>query len=66
MIKVDFQHNTGKYTLIGLTDSIPLKWKGDTIVIDGKKYKTEIVYDLPKHIAVIGSGEFIGKEVVFV
>lgn len=47
MSKVEFQHYTGKYTLLGLTDNIPSSWKGNEVVIDGKKYKTEIVYDLP-------------------
>lgn len=64
MIKAEFQYSVGKYTLIGLDSPIPNNWK-NKVVIDGKEYDTEIVYDLPNHIAVIGNGDFVGKEIVF-
>lgn len=66
MNKVEFQYNTGKYTLLGLTGEIPLYWKGNEVFIAGKKYDTVMVYDLPNHIAVIGNGEFVNQEVVFI
>lgn len=66
MNKVEFQHYTGKHTLIGLTNEIPAQWNGNKVFIAGKEYDTEIVYDLPNHIAVVGSGEFLNQEVNFV
>lgn len=66
MNKVEFQHNTGKYTLLGLTKEVPPHWKGSEVSIAGEKYDAEIVYDLPNHIAVMGSGEFVDQEVVFI
>lgn len=64
VIKVEFQHSEGKYTLVGLDSPIPDNWK-KKVTIDGKEYDTEIVYDLPNHIAIIGNGNFVGKEIVF-
>ena len=32
---------------------------------DGKTYTTEMVFDLPNSIAIIGHGEYIGKDAVF-
>ena len=59
MGKVDFQHTTGNgLTLIGFDEDIPKDLLSD--------YKTEIVYDLPNHIAIHGEGDFLGKEVEFV
>lgn len=67
MSKVDFQHTTGNgLTLIGFDEVIPNNLLSDTVRIDGADYKTEIVYDLPNHIAILGEGDFLGKEVEFV
>jgi len=65
-MKVEYQHVTGKYTLVGLSDSPPYNWKGNEVLVEGKSYKTELVYDLPKCIAVLGVGDFVGKEITFV
>jgi hypothetical protein len=66
LIKVEFEYNTGNSTLLGLDSDIPESWTGKEVIIAGKKYKTEIVYDLPRHIAIIGNGTFKGKEVEFI
>ena len=65
MNKVEFQHNTGKHTLVGLTHEIPSHWKGDKVSIAGKEYEIEVVYDLPRHIAIVGNGDFLNQEVIF-
>lgn len=65
MIKVNFQYNTGKYTLLGLNGSLPCD-RTEKVRISGKEYQTEIVYDLPNHIAVLGEGDFMDKEVEFI
>lgn len=65
MIRVDFQYNTGKYTLLGIDSLLPCNRTGK-VRIAGKEYQTEIVYDLPNHIAVLGDGDFVGKEVEFI
>ncbi len=64
MIRVVSQIETGKYTLLQLSEGLPNTWCTEA-TIDGKTYKTEIVYDLPNHIAIVGHGDFTGKEVVF-
>lgn len=63
MIKVVTQISipTKGLTLLGL-DEDPKNCK-DWIVIEGKAYKPEIVYDCPKAIAIHGLGEFVGKEI---
>ena len=67
MIKIDFQHSTGNgITLLGFDKDMPKELLSDTIRIEGRDYKTEIVYDLPDHIAIYGEGEFLGKEVEFI
>ena len=65
-MKIEFAYNTGKNTLLGLSDDIPTSWKGKEVIISGNKYSTEMVYDLPKHIAIVGDGDFEGKEVEFI
>ena len=63
MSKVDFQHTTGNgLTLIGFDEVIPNNLLSDTVRIDGTDYKTEIVYDLPNHIAILGEGDFLGTQ----
>ena len=66
MLKVTYQLATGKYTLVGLSDHLPYHWTGHEVFIEGKAYQTEIVYDLPKSIAILGAGDFVGKEIAFV
>lgn len=57
------QLSVGKYTLLSF-DSLPLEELRDYVVIDWVTYKIEIVFDLPNNIAIIGHGDFIGKEVI--
>ena len=66
MLKVTYQLATGKYTLVGLSESLPYHWTGHEVLIEGKSYQTKIVYDLPKSIAIFGTGDFVGKEIDFV
>lgn len=65
MIRIIEQLKTGKYTLLALDSPPPNHWD-KKVEIEGTEYETEIVYDLPNHIAVIGSGEFKGKEIIFI
>lgn len=37
---------------------------GKMIRIDDKEYRTEIVYDMPNSIGIIGEGDFVGKEII--
>ena len=64
MIKVIYQLKIKEYTLLQLSEGLP-NTKCSEATIDGKTYKTAIVYDLPNHIAIVGHGNFTGKEVVF-
>ena len=66
MLKVTYQLVTGKYTLVVLSDFFPYHWTGHEVLIEGKSYQTKIVYDLPKSIAIFGTGDFVGKEIAFV
>lgn len=64
MGKIITQLEVGKYTLLELDSTLPLK-KYNKIVIEGKEYSTEIAYDLQNSIAVLAKGNFVGKEVSF-
>lgn len=59
------QWQIGKYTALELNEDIPLK-KYSKYRIEGKEYEPVPVYDLPKHIAIEGEGEFVGNTVEFV
>ena len=65
-MKVEFQHSTGRSTLLGLSGNIPQDWRGSEVILDGERFRTEIVYDLPGHIAIIGKGDFVGKQIQFI
>lgn len=65
MIKVDKQLEAGKYTVLLLNSEIP-RTKFSKLVIDGKEYKPETVYDLDNSIGVAATGDFEGKEVKFI
>lgn len=54
------QLSAGKYTVLCFDnlDSFP---PTNTVKIDGVEYKTEIVYDLPNAIGIVGNGSFEGK-----
>lgn len=64
MIKVDKQLKAGGYTVLLLDSEIP-RTRFSKLIIDGKEYKPEIVYDMPNSIGVIATGSFEGKEVKF-
>lgn len=64
MKKVEKQLPAGKFTVL-IFNSFSLnelKNKG-FILVDGKRYETEIVYDLPNAIGIVGHGNFVGKYV---
>ncbi len=64
MIKISHQLDARKYTVLGVDGKLPPNKTGK-VKIDGIKYKTEIIYDFPDHIAIIGTGNFVGKEIEF-
>jgi hypothetical protein len=61
-MKILNQLNIGPYSVIQVDGNDQI---GKVAIIDGKKYDTEIVYDLPNSIAIKGEGDFVGKEVHF-
>ena len=65
MNRINDQFTVSKYTVL-LFDELHVTGSGKTVLIDGKTYPTEIVFDLPNSIAIIGQGEYVGKEAVFV
>lgn len=65
MLKVIGQLDAGKYTVLSFDDELPPNRNG-LVEIEGKEYKTEIVYDMPKSIGILGKGDFVGKTVEFV
>lgn len=65
MIKVKSQLEVGKYTVLTLDSNIPYS-KENEVIIDGKTFQTEIVYDMPNSIGIIAHGDFIGKEIKFI
>ena len=65
MIKVDKQLKAGNYTVLLLNSEVP-HIRFSKLIIDGKEYKPEIVYDMKNSIGVAATGEFEGKEVKFI
>lgn len=65
MNKVIEQFNCGKYTVISLKSPPPSHWKKG-VRIDNIEYDTEIVYDLPNSIGIIGTGDFKDKQIEFI
>lgn len=65
-MKIVAQCKTGKYTLLTLSQEIPYNWSGQKVRINDKNYRSVPVYDLPKHIAILGSGEFKGENIKFI
>lgn len=65
MIKIIKQFDVGKYTLIGMDSQTP-NTKFNKAIIDGKEYELEIAYDLKNSIGIVGKGNFVGKEIIFV
>ena len=56
------QLNIGKYALLKVDRKISDVGYFD-YMIDGEKHKAVIVYDLPQHIAIESTGDFLGKTV---
>lgn len=65
LIKIKNQLEVGKYTVLILDSNIPYS-KVSKVIIDGRTFKTEIVYDMPNSIGIIANGNFIGKEIKFI
>lgn len=65
MIKIKSQLEVGKYTVLILDSNIPYS-RGSEVVINGRTFQTEIVYDIPNSIGIIAHGDFIGKEIKFI
>lgn len=65
MIKVQKQLKAGKYTVLLLDSDVPIK-RYSKLLIDGKEYEPEIVYDFGNSVGVAASGDFEGKEVKFI
>lgn len=64
MIKITEQLNAGKYTVLCLDAPVPLQ-RFDKVGIDGNLYEAEIVYDLPRSIGIMATGNFVGKKIEF-
>lgn len=64
MNRINDQFAVSKYIVL-LFDELHVTGSGKTVLINGKMYPTEMVFDLPNSIAIIGQGDFIGKEAVF-
>lgn len=65
LIKVEKQFDfTGKTILIFDSDIPTAKYS--RLLIDGKEYKPDIVYDLKRALGVAATGDFEGKEVEFI
>jgi hypothetical protein len=65
LIKVEKQFNLKDKTILFFDSAIPTK-KFSKLLIDGKEYKPDIVYDLKNGLGVATTGEFEGKEVKFI
>lgn len=65
MIKIKSQLEVGKYTVLILDSNIPYS-KVSKVIIDGRTFKTEIIYDMPNSIGIIANGNFIGNEIKFI
>ena len=65
MIKVYKQIETGNFTVLLLDSEIP-RIRFSKLLIDGKEYKAEVVYDLKDSIGVAAIGDFEGKEIKFI
>lgn len=65
MLGIIGQLYAGKYTILILDGELPPHRNG-LVRIEGKKFQTEIVYDLPRSIGIIGTGDFTGKEIEFI
>lgn len=60
-MKIINQLLTGDYTVIEVFEKSNF---GKYAIREGVKYNTEIVYDLPNHIAIKTHGDFVGKDII--
>lgn len=60
-MKIINQLLTGDYTVIEVSEKSNF---GKYAIREGVKYNTEIVYDLPNHIAIKTHGDFVGKDII--
>jgi hypothetical protein len=58
------QISRNEYTVIILDQEYPFE-RFNTIYVDGRKLKPEVVYGTRDCIAVKAKGSFVGKEVLF-
>ena len=65
MITIRKQLNAGNYTVLLLDSEIP-HTKFSKLLIKGKEYNPEIVYDLKNSIGIAATGNFEGEEVTFI
>ena len=65
MFNVKEQWDCGKYTILILSSPPPPTWR-KKVRIGNINYNTEIVYDLPNSIGIVGNGNFVGKDVMFI
>lgn len=55
----------GKYTVLVLDSPPPREWRKN-VRVENIEYESDIAYDIPNAICVIGTGDFDGKIVEFV
>lgn len=65
MIKVEKQFNFSGKTILFFDSDLPTT-KYSKLLIDGKEYKPDIVYDLKGALGISSTGDFEGKEVKFI
>ena len=65
MAKVDWQYEENDTVLLGINGKIPDTWIGKRVRIGDIVFDTLFVIDLPNHIAIKGSGGFVGKTIEF-
>lgn len=66
MCIITSEFNTDRYRILELSGEIPSDMKGQAL-INGVKYRTEIVYDMPNSIAVEcdkSAPSFVGYELM--
>lgn len=62
--RITFQREVGNYTLLSFERDPGFSWR--LVEIEGQRYSPEHVYDMKNTIAIIGQGNFVGKEIKFI
>lgn len=65
MIRIDDQISVGKFLILHIDAPIPMV-KYSKVLIDGKEYAPEIVYDMKNSIAIHSTQNLKGKEIKFI